>query len=134
MRVLIDTNILLDLVLKREPWDADARDLTAAVVLDRLEGYIAAHAVTTVHYFAAKRDRTRARDAVRDLLDAFAVAPVGGDELREALAPGISDYEDAVHVAAARRIGADLIITRDLGDFARSPVPARTPGEVLAML
>jgi predicted nucleic acid-binding protein len=133
--VLLDTNILLDLVLARAPHATEAALLLDAAAGGRVRGYVAAHAVTTVHDVVEKgRDRRAATTAVGDLLALLSVVPIGAPELQRALAMGLKDFEDAVQAAACLAIGAEFLVTRNVRDFKGAPVTTRTAGEVLAIL
>src|SRR5687768_10792149 len=101
----------------------------------RIEGYVAGHTVATVHYVVAKaKGRQAAAAAVTDLLRIVAIVPVSGADVQQALVLGFDDLADAVQAAAALRIGADFLITRNPDDFGGIPVPVRTAGEILAMI
>lgn len=135
MNVLFDTNVILDVLLEREP-DVDAASkLFALVDNGRIKGSICATTVTTVYYIAAKSfGRRRAGDQVHGLLGLFEVAPVDRDVLDGALDIDFSDYEDAVLHEAAVAVGATAIVTRDRRDFASSAIPALDPHELLAAI
>ena len=133
--VLIDTNVLLDLILARAPWDAEAARLVAAVVDGRLAGFVAAHTVTTVYYLVEKaKGRSVATTAVHDLLVALTVAPLEGNDFQRALALGLPDFEDAVQVAACLKVGATILVTRNPKDFKDAPVPTQSAAQVLASI
>jgi len=96
------------------------------------EGAISAHAATTVHYLVARyADRTPADRALNWLLQHLRVCAVGRAELERARSFGWTDFEDAVVAAAAEHAGCAWIVTRNVKDFAGSPVPALTPQEFL---
>lgn len=118
MKLLVDVNVILDVVLAREPWAEVAAELLARIHDGEHDGFVAAHTVTTVHYLVARaRDDRAARLAVTDLLDVVEVVPVGEAELQRALALGLPDYEDAVQAACALAIDADAIVSRDAVGF-----------------
>jgi predicted RNA binding protein YcfA (HicA-like mRNA interferase family)/predicted nucleic acid-binding protein len=107
LRVLFDTDVVLDLLLDRQPFSAPAADLFSRVERGELRGYLCATTVTTVHYLAAKVIGTRrARAEVRRLLTLFEVAPVSRPILEAALAGAFADFEDAVIYEAARHVDA----------------------------
>lgn len=134
-RVLFDTNIVLDVLLDREPHAEASAAVWAAVELGAAEGLLAAHAVTTVHYLAARElGAAKARQAVSDILAVFRVAAVDSAVLEEALHLPFSDFEDAVTAVAARLAGCECIVTRDPKGFRASPVRAFTPEAVLPLL
>jgi predicted nucleic acid-binding protein len=135
MNVLFDTNVVLDVLLAREPHVDSAAKLFALVDHGRIQGTICATTATTIHYFAAKTfDARRARAQVTELLALFEVATVNKDVLAAALDNGIADYEDAVLHEAARAVGATVIVTRNGADFARATIPALSPLELLAAI
>ena len=135
MNVLFDTNVILDVLLERDPYVHVASKLFALVDNGRIRGSICATTVTTVYYIAAKDfGRTRAREQVHGLLGLFEVAPVDRDVLDAALDIDFSDFEDAVLHEAAFAVGTTAIVTRDRRDFAKSVIPALDPQELLAVI
>ena len=135
MKVLFDTNVILDVLLEREPHIDAAGKLFALVDNGRIEGLICATTATTVYYIAAKSfGARRAHDQVHGLLGLFEVAPVGKEVLDGALDTDFADYEDAVLHEAARAAGATVIVTRDRDDFANSAIPVLDPVELLAVV
>ena len=133
MRVVFDTNVVLDVLLDREPHVGVAAKLFALVDNGRMEGSICATTATTIYYIAVKSfGRRRAHTQVRELLTLFDVAPVDRDALDRALDVDFTDYEDAVLHEAARAVGAAAIVTRDGDDFANATVPVFDPLELLA--
>ncbi len=134
MKLLLDINVILDVVLGREPWLNEASRLLSALEDREAEGYVAAHTITTIHYIVAReKGRQIAAQAVSDVLRVVGVVPITSADFQQALVLGISDFEDAVQAAAALQIGADYLITRNTKDFKASPVEVRTPGEALAL-
>jgi predicted nucleic acid-binding protein len=135
LKLLLDINVILDVVLSRIPWMGEAARLLTAVESGQADGYIAAHTLTTIHYYVAKhRGRVAAISFVTDLLRIVRVVPVGGADFLRALVLGIDDFEDAVQTIAALQIGADYLVTRNARDFNEEFVEIRTPGEVVALL
>ena len=135
MRVLLDTNVVFDVVLAREPFGIVARELFSLHDAGVFEGCIAAITPVNVFYFVRKfRDAAAARDAVDRLLQSFTVCPVTADILRRAQKLTISDYEDAVQLASAAAVAADAIVTRDMNDFSVASLPVFTPDAFLRHL
>jgi predicted nucleic acid-binding protein len=131
--VLIDTNVILDVILKREPWAAEGALVLDAVARGFARGFVAGHAITTLHYIVERESgRTAATTGVSDLLQLLTVVPLDGADFQRALALGLRDYEDAVQVAAALKVGVDYLVTRNARDYRGAPVAVRSPGEVLA--
>jgi predicted nucleic acid-binding protein len=135
VNVLFDTNVILDVLLEREPHLDAASKLFALVDNGRIKGSICDTTATTIYSIAAKSfGSRRARDQVHGLLGLFAVAPVGRDVLDGALDIDFPDYEDAVLHEAALAAGATVIVTRDRDDFVKSAIPALDPVELLAVV
>ena len=133
MKVLFDTNIVVDQLLAREPFVDNAERLLSLVDTGRIDGVICSTTVTTIHYLASKVvGAPAALEYVRKLLAIFDVACVDRDVLNSALDLGFSDFEDAVLHEAACKAGAVAIVTRNGKDFTRSALPVFDPAELLA--
>lgn len=123
MRILIDTDVLLDLALGREPWLAASGEAVAWAVDHPGSAAVAWHTVANLAYLAP----AGARSFLAELLLSVDVAPCTTRHALEALAFPMGDLEDALQAAAALAFGADWIVTRNLSDFRGSPVPAIAP-------
>lgn len=135
LKVLLDTNVLLDVLQRRGPHYPDSAGVLGAAETGRVRGAAAAHAFTTVFYLLARHAGDAAgRAGISDLLRILDVAPVGRGTLLEALALAYDDLEDAVHMAAALEVRADYLITRDRRGYAAGPLPTLAPGELMALL
>lgn len=133
MKVLFDTNVVLDLLLDREPFSDAAMHLISLVDAKRIDGMLCATTVTTIHYLATKAGNAKAaREHVGALLEIFEVAAVDETVLTSALDLGFSDYEDAVLHEAAMAAGISAIVTRNLDDFRKAVLPVFEPRELLA--
>ena len=134
MRVLFDTNVLMDVLLDRKPFADESAQVMDQVVRGTVTGLICASTVTTVFYLSSREvGKKEAMAQIRSLLGLYEVAPVNRAVLDAALANKSPDFEDAVLAEAAHQAGAQAIITRNLKDFAHSPVRAYTPRQWLAM-
>ena len=133
--ILLDTDVLIDVALDRHPHSDPASDL-----LDRIEqgaeaAYIAWHSVSNLYYIVAPVvGDTTARDFIVELARFVSVAATNTDGIRYAASLPMADFEDAMQVAAARACGARHIVTRNVRDYERSPIPAVEPAEALAIL
>ncbi len=132
MRVLLDTNILLDVLLNR-PGLADE----SGAVIVRCAGlgaemFVAWHGLATAYYLL-KRGRTEqeALAEVDRILAWARVAAAGDTEARRAHALGLPDFEDALQAASAEACAAEWIVSRDAGGFKGSPVPSIKPADFL---
>ena len=135
MRVLLDTNVVLDVLLKRDPWLKEAQALWQANDDGRLVGYISASTLTDIFYVARKlAGLDTARRAVRICLDAFEICPIDRSTLELAAALSGADFEGNLQMACAAQSVLDAIVTRDAEGFRHSTVPALTPAEALSRL
>jgi predicted nucleic acid-binding protein len=134
-RLLLDTNVILDVLLDRRPHVAASSAVWTAVENGQAEGLLAAHAVTTIHYLVNKEQGfAKARRTISAILRVFDVAQVDRTVIQDALRLPGPDFEDAVTAAAAHLAGCDLIITRDPRGFPASPVPVLTPETAAPLL
>ena len=135
MRLLLDTNVILDVVARRNPWWEDSAAVMSLLETDEIGGFIAAHSVTTLHYLAAKHlGHSQANATVIELLNIASVVPSDQTLLLRALSLGWNDFEDAVQAVSAVSAGADFIVTRNTTDFSASPVRPLSPSEFLAIV
>ncbi|MFQ5679112.1 MAG: PIN domain-containing protein [Gemmatimonadota bacterium] len=134
-RVLIDVNVVLDVLADREPFAEDSAAVLGDVEAGNLQGYLAAHAVTTLHFLLTQHlGRARTRRALSDLLSLLEVVPVDEDRIHHALAANWADFEDAVQAACAEKEGVAYLVARNKRDFRKSAIKAVTPAELLALL
>ena len=134
-RVLFDTNVVLDVLLDRQPYVEASAAAWVAVEAGVSEGMLAAHTVTTIHYLLRKEmGNVKARRILSAILRVFRVAAVDHGVLEEALQLPASDFEDAVTAASARSAGCECIVTRDPKGFRGSPVRSLTPEAVTPLL
>ena len=132
MRVIVDTNVVLDVLLAREPFAGTGTEVFALVEQSSIEASLCATTVTTVDYLLTQSlPRNEARRALQALLGLFEVAPVNRAVLEGALGSRIEDFEDAVLEQAGLLVGAEAIITRNTKDFRRSSIKALDPTELL---
>jgi predicted nucleic acid-binding protein len=135
MRVLLNTNVVLDVLLRSEPWVAEASAIWKANDDGRLVGYLMASALTDIFYVARRlAGLEAARAAVQTCLEAFEFCPVDRRALELAHSLSGRDFEDNLQMISAEIAQLDAIITRDPDDFRASSVPAIKPAEALALL
>ena len=135
MRVLFDTNIVLDLLLDRSPYADAAADLFAKVENGTIIGYLCATTITTVHYLASKVvGSARAKKEIAKLLSIFQVAAVNRTVLESALRTHFSDFEDAVLHEAAFHAGVEVVVTRNVKDFKKSRITVYDSAELAGIL
>ena len=135
MKLVLDINIVLDVVLERDPWADAAARLLSAIESGQAAGFVAAHTLPTIFYVVAQsRDRATAAAAVTDVLRIVDVAPGSRADFKRALGMPIADFEDAVQATAAITMEADYLVTRNEKDFRSVDVPTADPATVLALL
>lgn len=135
MKILFDTNVILDVMLLREPFFKAATSLLAEVERKKIAGYICSTTVTTIHYLVSKVKGTReAKKQIAGLLQIFQVTHVDKTTLESALNSKFQDYEDSVLYESALREGLDGIVTRNRKDFLKSKFPIYDPKELLNII
>lgn len=131
MKVLLDTNVVLDIALDRQPFAAAACEiLEAAGEAKELHLCIGGSSATDIYYVLRKEVGGKpALEFLEDLLLAADVCEVNKPVLARALATSFADFEDAVQSCAAELASVDLIVTRNVTDYKESALPAITPNE-----
>jgi predicted nucleic acid-binding protein len=134
-QVLFDLNIILDVLLERvDFYDFSAR-LLAYAETGVIQGWLAAHSVTTLFYLIAKdKSADQARVTMTSLLQFLKIAPVDQTTIEQALNLPCRDFEDAVQMTAALRVQADYLLSRNVEDFQPAPLTVIQPVELLAIL
>ena len=135
MTVTVDINVLLDVFQKREPHYAASAQVLSLVASGKLAGVCPAHGLTTLYYLvrkhAAKPDAEAALDRV---LQHFQIGNLESAGWQKARQLPLADFEDAVVATVAEATHCAFIVTRNVDDFAGSPVPAITPADFLSQL
>lgn len=132
MRVLLDTNVVLDLVLERAPFASEAATLWELHQQNKLDAYISPITLINVFYITRKiKDREIASRAVAKLAQGLLVCTTDAQVLQDALTLAFNDYEDAVQHAAATHARLEAIITRNTSDFTNATLPVFTPTNFL---
>lgn len=133
MRVLIDTNIVLDFLLGRSPFFQDAELLFQAMDEGLIDGYVTATTLTDIFYISRRHTRSieQARQAVSEILTVMTICPIDRAVLEAAFHSGLADFEDAVQIFSAVGQGLEAIVTRDIQGFLSSPVPVLSIQELL---
>lgn len=128
MRVLIDTNVVIDFLQQRKPFGENAAKLFKKIDAGKVEGVIAATTITNIYYILTKSVGSGvAQDAIAQILRDLTIAAVNQDVLEQALALGFTDFEDAVQYVCGVCHGVDVIITRDVAGFRDGTIPVVSP-------
>jgi len=140
MKVLLDTNVMLDVLQKRNPWFEDGKTIFLAVATKQIEGFLTAKEIADIHFFSRKQFKgeenvdQKVRKIISGILALFGIVDTLGEDCQNALGLENNDYEDAIMISSARRAGIDLIVTRNTEHFVQSPLPIYTPAEFVKTL
>jgi len=135
MKILIDSNVALDLFLERGAFYDPALRVFSLSKGD-FGLFVSASTITDIYYIVRnlKKSKEIALASVKNLLAMVDVAAVTGNEIRQAISLDWGDFEDAVQYAAGETIAVDYIVTRNKSDFASTIMPVVSPDELLALL
>ena len=137
IHAFVDTNVLIDFLAKREPFFKPACKLVTFAYLGTYDLWMSVPQSTDLFYILTEGGKpsrfARVRQSITELLGKVHVFGPTEDDMRHALASDIADYEDALILASAMSVGADVIVTRDAG-LANGLIPTRTPEEFFAWL
>jgi predicted nucleic acid-binding protein len=134
MKVLVDTNILLDVLTQRQPHYVPAASLWALAEIGQIKAFVSAISFNNVYYIVCKAaGRKQAEEALRLVRGIFEAVPVDGQLLNQAIDAGLNDFEDAVQYFSALRAGADYFVTRNPDHFPAPAVGVVSAQELLAI-
>ena len=136
MKVVIDTNIALDVLLNRTEFLQDSYNILKLSAQNEVASFLTTNTITNIFYVLRKNggDALKSKFAITQLIKLVTLETIVPRDISLALTSNISDLEDAIICFAAERIKANYIITRNVKDFCESPIPAITPAEFLDML
>lgn len=128
MKILIDTNVVIDYLADRIPFADHAEQVLMLCESGKVDGLVTANAITDIYYIVRKvAGREKTLEAIRTLCSILDIADVGKTDILNAMELDMLDYEDALAAQCAKRVKADYIVTRDISDYANSPIPAKEP-------
>ena len=136
MRVLIDTNVILDVLLKRSPFSEAAIEVLKLSVREDIQEFVSASAITDIYYIAYKnmRDKAVVRELLKKLLLIVSVAGVSEEEIQKALELGWKDFEDSVQYSVALLNEMNGLITRNVKDYSSSEIQVWEPNQFLELV
>ena len=135
MKILFDTNVVLDVLLERQPFYEKSLSVFKYVEDTKISGYVCATTITTIHYFVQRSlGREKARVVIRNLLTLFTTAPVTHSTLTTVAYANIDDFEDSVISEAAICANVNAIVTRNERDFINAAIPVYTPTALIPLL
>lgn len=136
MIALIDTCVILDSCLNREPFNKESNEILRLVASNRLIAAITAKSIMDIHYVLKKviNDEVKNREVISSIIELFYVLNTTGSAIEQGLGSTIKDYEDAVNEVTAKQYKVDYIVTRNIKDFKNSDIEVITPKELLKIV
>ncbi len=135
MRILFDTNIILDVLLNRKEFVEFSANLVGMAENNQIEGYLCAITITTLDYLISKTtNRKQAKIEIQKLLTIFGIANVNSTVLELSINSEFGDFEDAVQYYSGEYCGVDGLVTRNPKDYKNTNLPIYTPTELLGIV
>lgn len=135
MKILIDTNVILDVLCNRPDFVEDSSKVWKYCETGQIEGYISALSIPNIVYILRKElTPQKTQEIISQIMMVFDVIDLKSADLKNAARMLTSDFEDALQMCCASRIRADYIVTRNIRDFRNSKIPALKPAEFLERL
>ena len=135
MKILIDINIFLDVILSRKPHYESSAKVWSLVSEKKISGCISAISINNLHYILLKqKERKSVGELIDQLLDEFEIVPLSKSLLREARKVDKNDFEDIIQYISAKRSGCDYIITRNIKDFPKEDIVLAKPSDLLKII
>ena len=136
MKLLIDTNVILDILLRREPYYESAAKVVVLSEKSFITCYVSASAVTDIYYIVQRelKNKESIINLLTKLFETFRIVAVSEANIHEALDLKWDDFEDCVQYTSGKSINANYIITRNAKDFTKSQITAMSPKEFLDMV
>ena len=132
MKVLLDTNIVLDLLLARDSFGVLAKKIFVKIENREIKGFLCPTTITTIYYLLGKHlTKNKCNEAINSLLEIFDIVKIDKEVLQESLKNSGTDFEDSVIYTIAKLADIDTIITRDKKGFKNSKVRVLPPNEFL---
>jgi len=136
MTVLIDTNVVLDVLLKREQFMWKSSNVLLLSEKNIIDGYVTASSITDIFYITNKtyKDKQKSMGLLKELLKTISIAAVSEEEIYRAIKLDWNDFEDAVQYSTGEQIHANYIITRDTDGYIDSSISVITPSDFLEII
>lgn len=136
MKVLIDTNVIIDALTSREPWNESAETIFIMTANHLMDTYITASSATNIYYLVRKylHSADQAKQVMEKLYSLVGILTVSGAECIDALASSVNDYEDAVVERVSVKADMDFIITRNVKDYQQGMIKAISPDDFIVLM
>ena len=135
MKILVDANVALDVILNRQPFYQSSADVIA-LSQGGIDVFISASTITDLYYITSKtlKDKQAALTLIKNLLNSVVAASVTDNEIRRAINLNWNDFEDAVQYSAGEAISVDYLVTRNISDYSTAAYPVVTTDDLLNIL
>jgi predicted nucleic acid-binding protein len=135
LKIVFDTNIILDVLLNREPFVELSANLLSTVENKKIEGYLCATTITTLDYLISKEtNRNKAKIEMRKLLNLFKISEVNSKVLELSINSEFKDFEDAVQYYSGECSRVNGLVTRNTKDYKQAKLPIYTPDELWGII
>lgn len=136
MKLLIDTNVILDFLLNNPGFGEDARKIFSLAAEDETYEFVSSSAITDIFYVVRKswHNTFAAQHVISEMLKFLTILEVGKKDIETALSLQWKDFEDAVQYAVALSNNVDFIISRNGKDFESNEIPVLSPKEFLELI
>lgn len=136
MIVLIDTNIILDVFLRRQPYTNEAQIIMTKCANREIIGYLAAHSIPNLFYILRKTyTQKERRRLIKNLCDVFYISALNVEKIKSAIEnEEFEDFEDCLQEECAVEVMADYIVTRNANDYKNSRIKIIQPNEFIKLL
>ena len=135
MKILIDANVALDILLERQPFYISGIQILG-LSKGGIDLYISASTMTDLYYIIRKEIKSKEKTMllIKNLVANVDIAAVSGSEIRKAIDLDWDDFEDAVQFAAGEKLNVDYLVTRNISDFTSATTPVVTPENLLHII
>jgi predicted nucleic acid-binding protein len=135
MIVYFDTNVIVDVLLKREPFFKASFEVLSKIANKTATGIIGASAITDIYYIVNKelKNKEKSLKSIFNILKILLLVETAPEDIFMAKNLSMQDFEDSVISAIAKRNDANYIITRNIDDFESSPIAAITPSDFIRL-
>ncbi len=136
MIILVDTNVVLDVLMKREPYTEAAQHILTKCANREIVGYLAAHSIPNLFYILRKAySQKERRKFIKNLCDIFRISDLNAEKIMAAAEnEDFSDFEDCLQDECARMVNADCLVTCNLKDFKMAKTKVCSPDEFITLL
>ena len=140
MRAILDTNVVVDVLQRREPWFREGAVIFRAIATKQVTGCLTAKQIADIHFFSRKQFKgeenvdAKARQVIGKLLALFELIDTLGIDCQNALSINNGDYEDAILIESAARAGVDCIVTRNPAHYKGASVRVYAPDEFVRVI